>query len=220
MNNKEFEIEPPIDVKHMNIIEKMYAITSELGVVKKDIDVSISKTKSYKAVSERDVKDELKPLLKKYRVYAHPITRELVDKDVLITQTDYGERQSLFYHYKNVMRFCNVDDKDDFIDVVTYSTGIDSGDKADGKAMTYGDKYAYMTAFMISTGDDPDEEKSEQYDIKITAGQIKRIKELFSEDKIQMMLEHFNVKDISELSGKTASEVIKNKEKKNEQSSS
>ena len=37
---------------------------------------------------------------------------------------------------------------------------LDSGDKGDGKAMTYGDKYALMKAYKISTGDDPDAQAS------------------------------------------------------------
>ena len=54
-----------------------------------------------------------------------------------------------------------MDDSNDYIETISYSDGIDTGDKAMGKAMTYGDKYALMKAYKISTGEDPDKESSE-----------------------------------------------------------
>lgn len=147
------------EVKKMNIYEKMLSIVNELGVVGKNLNISTGQN-SYRAVSERDVVDNVKPLLTKYRIYAYPLVREIDDKGQITTAGKYGDRTSFYFHYKNIMRFINVDNKDEFIDVPSYSTGIDTGDKADGKGMTYGDKYAYMKAFMMSTGDDPDKEAS------------------------------------------------------------
>ena len=46
--------------------------------------------------------------------------------------------------------------------MVTFAEGIDAQDKGSGKAMTYGDKYALMKAYKISTGDDPDQNASEE----------------------------------------------------------
>jgi hypothetical protein len=63
---------------------------------------------------------------------------------------------------KTVYRFVDIDKPDDFIDITTYGDGIDSGDKAPGKAMTYGDKYALLKAYKIITGDDPDQTASEE----------------------------------------------------------
>ena len=51
-------------------------------------------------------------------------------------------------------RFINIDNPSEFIDIKSYGDGLDTGDKAPGKAMTYGDKYALMKAYKISTGDD------------------------------------------------------------------
>ena len=44
--------------------------------------------------------------------------------------------------------------------MVSYADGIDSGDKATGKAMTYSDKYSLLKAYKIATGDDPDKDAS------------------------------------------------------------
>jgi ERF superfamily. len=57
-------------------------------------------------------------------------------------------------------RFVNIDKPEEYIDIKTYGDGLDTGDKAPGKAMTYGDKYALMKGYKISTGDDPDKEAS------------------------------------------------------------
>ena len=44
---------------------------------------------------------------------------------------------------------------------MTFGDGVDTQDKAPGKAMTYGDKYALLKAYKIVTGDDPDQNASE-----------------------------------------------------------
>ena len=57
-----------------------------------------------------------------------------------------------------VYRFVNVAEPTDCLETVSFGTGMDSGDKAPGKAMTYADKYALMKTYKISTGiaNDPD----------------------------------------------------------------
>jgi hypothetical protein len=88
------------------------------------------------------------------------VARETVESERLETETQYGTKTTFYTRIKTVYRFVNVDDPTDFIETVTFSVGLDSGDKGDGKAMTYGDKYALMKAYKISTGDDPDAQAS------------------------------------------------------------
>ena len=76
------------EIKKMNIYEKMSLITEEIGVIEKGLVVSISKTNSYKAVSERDVLDGVKPIEKKYRVYSYPVKREVIDRDTLVKESE------------------------------------------------------------------------------------------------------------------------------------
>lgn len=54
------------------------------------------------------------------------------------------------------MRFQNIDDMADFIDVESVGNGNDPGDKGPGKATSYAVKYAYLKALGLETGDDPD----------------------------------------------------------------
>jgi hypothetical protein len=54
------------------------------------------------------------------------------------------------------VRFENIDDRTDYIDVETFGYGVDPQDKGPGKAMSYGVKYALLKVLGLETGDDPD----------------------------------------------------------------
>lgn len=144
----------------MNIYEKMAEITAEINTVAKNLNVETGKGKGYKAVSEADVLAAVKPIEKKHGVYSYPYEREIVDSGELVNQTQYGERKSLFLRVRTVYRFVNTEKPEEYLDIVTYGDGVDSQDKAPGKAMTYGDKYALLKAYKIQTGDDPDQNAS------------------------------------------------------------
>lgn len=154
----------------MNLYEKMAAITAELGTVAKNLNVQTGKNNSYKAVSERDVLDAVKPLEAKYKVYSYPASRETVESERLESENEYQgkvTKKTTFYtRLKTVYRFVDVENPTDFIETTVFSVGIDSQDKGDGKAMTYGDKYALMKGYKISTGDDPDQNASFDTDYK------------------------------------------------------
>lgn len=162
--SKEKKAAEDIDTKSLNIYEKMDLITNDLGVVAKGMTVKVTQTSSYKAVSERDVLDSIKPLEHKYRVFSYPYDREIIMTDVLTKKSEYQgkvtETNSQFMRVRVVYRFVNLDKPEEFIDIITYGDGIDTGDKAPGKAMTYADKYGLMKGYKISTGDDPDQEGS------------------------------------------------------------
>ena len=148
----------------MNIYQKMANITADLQTVAKNLTVDTGKGKGYKAVSERDIIDAVKPLEAKHGVYSYPVSRTTLDSQMLESDTQYGKKTSFYTRIETVYRFVNVDDPTDYIETTVFSVGIDSQDKGDGKAMTYGDKYALMKAYKISTGDDPDQDASLETD--------------------------------------------------------
>lgn len=207
MNKMEKE---EINVKELNIYEKMSLITTEMAVIEKKLQVEMTKTKSYKAVSERDVLDNVKPLEEKYRVYSYPLKREIIDKDTLVKETEYNgnitRTNTLFMRLSTIYRFVNMDKPEEFIDIDTYGDGLDTGDKAPGKAMTYADKYALMKAYKISTGDDPDKDASpengykksktirksdEEINLDITKDFMELVNE--TETDINELLKHYGV---------------------------
>lgn len=149
----------------MNIYQRMSAITAELQTVAKNLTVSTGKNNSYKAVSERDIIDAVKPIEVKHGVYSYPADREILESEILESETEYQgkptKKTTFFSRIRTTYRFVNMDKPEEFIDMVTFAEGIDSGDKGSGKAMTYGDKYALMKAYKISTGEDPDQNASQ-----------------------------------------------------------
>lgn len=190
----------------MNIFQRMSAITQEISTVAKNLSVDAGKS-SYKAVGEADVLAAVKPIEAKHGVYSYPYKRVIVDSGEMVSQTKYGERKQLFMRVATVYRFVNMDKPEEYIDITTYGDGVDTQDKAPGKAMTYGDKYALLKAYKIQTGDDPDQTASAD----LTG--VKRGKQTAQPDKTGQPAypEAENmVKDISEYikKHKTANEYI------------
>jgi ribosomal protein L34E len=156
-----------------NIYQKMAAITAELRTVGKSLFVEAGKGKGYKAVSERDILDAVKPLEEKHGVYSYPCARRIMESQTLESESSYNgnttKKTTFFTRIETTYRFVNVDDPTEYIETITFAEGIDTQDKGSGKAMTYGDKYALMKAYKISTGDDPDQTASheEHYSAKV-----------------------------------------------------
>ena len=148
-----------------NIYKKMSAITAELTAVAKNLNVGIGQS-AYKAVGEADVLAAVKPLEEKHGVYSYPYSRKIVEAELVTTTTEYKgkvtEKTNRYLRIETVYRFVNIDNPEEYIDITTYGDGIDSQDKAVGKAMTYSDKYALLKAYKIITGEDPDQFKSEE----------------------------------------------------------
>lgn len=148
----------------LNIFQRMLNATTEIDRVAKNLKVDISSRQSYKAVAEADVLEAVKPIEEKYGIYSYPYSREIIKDETITNTTTYDgkttERISLLMRIKTVYRFVNVDNPQEFIDITTYGDGVDTQDKAPGKAMTYADKYALLKGYKIQTGDDPDAEAS------------------------------------------------------------
>ena len=147
-----------------NIYQRMAAVTAELQTVAKNLMVETGKGKGYKAVSERDIIDAVKPLETAHGIYSYPCGRKVLESQTLESESTYNgnttKKTTFFTRIETTYRFVNVDDPEDYIETVTFAEGIDSQDKGSGKAMTYADKYALMKAYKISTGDDPDQTAS------------------------------------------------------------
>jgi hypothetical protein len=205
--------------KEMNLFEKMLAITDEIGVVAKNLEVATGAGRSYKAVNERDVLDAVRPIEVKYGVYSYAKERHIITDEVLTKEStdrngEAKKTNSFFMRVETVFEFVNVDNPEERITTVVYGDGIDTGDKAPGKAMTYSDKYALLKAYKISTGDDPDKDASPEtgYEVKVekaSASQIKLIKELVTD--ITSMLAYCGVENIEDITKSQAAEIISKK---------
>lgn len=214
----------------LNIYQRLLKITEELKTVEKNLSVPVTKNNSYKAVGERDVLDAVKPLEVKYGVYSYAYDRKIIDSGELIStrkdyQTnEYHDIKQLYLRLEVTYRFVNVDNPQEYIEIKTYGDGIDTGDKATGKAMTYADKYALLKAYKISTGEDPDQEASDELksykDEKATERQLAMISKYYKGDILQKLLSTNNITKLEDLSKAKASELITKimqKEKENKE---
>ncbi len=203
----------------MNIFQKMSAVTNELQTVAKNLTVSTGKNNTYKAVSERDIIDAVKPLEIKHGIYSYPYDRQIIESQTLESESEYQgkvtKKTTFFSRIKTTYRFVNVEKPDEYIDMVTFAEGIDPQDKGSGKAMTYSDKYALMKAYKISTGDDPDQNASEETHYNnIRAGKAEQPKQNMTPRK--MLIARLNELGIdvnayaaaNNLNGKTEPEVF------------
>lgn len=212
----------------MNLYEKLSAITTEITAVAKNLNVGFGKNQ-YKAVGEADVLAAVKPIEAKHKVYSYPADREIVESGILTSvRADGSESKQQYMRIRTTYRFIDMEDPQQFIDIIAYSDGVDSQDKAPGKAMTYGDKYALLKAYKIITGDDPDQEYSKPLKEKaaastrekaatnkITATMVRALsitleKNLISFETIKRL---YNVEQLSDLTQNQHDNIVRNLEK-------
>ena len=206
----------------MNIFKKMKEATEKIGRVAKNLEVGFGRN-MYKAVGEADVLDAVKPIEAELGIYSYPYDREVIYQDMVTVNSGEKERVNAFFRIKVVYRFVNIDNPEEYIDIVSYGDGVDPQDKAPGKAMTYADKYALLKAYKIETGDDPDKDLSgtmkpqNKQELKAkmaTKMQIDKIKSLVAEEHWPQMFNYYKINNFDEMSEKIAAEIIKKKEKK------
>lgn len=213
------------NIKEMNIYEKMSAIVNELGTVAKNLSVDLGKGKNYKAVQEKDVLDAIKPLEEKYRIYSYPKERKVIDNAILEKETTYGITKNLYMRIETTYEFVNLDKTEEKITMISYGDGIDSGDKAPGKAMTYSDKYSLLKAYKVATGDDPDKDASpengyKKEETKFNNSQritlLNKINELELELDIphEKTLEIYQVKSNNQMTDSQLQDCVNNMEKR------
>lgn len=184
----------------MNIYEKLLLITSEMQLVAKNLEVGVGQSK-YKAVGEADVLKAVKQLEEKYKIYSYPFSRKIIDSSIMQTKKEYNgkitEGNQIFIRIETIYRFVNIEKIDEFIDVVAYGDGVDTQDKAPGKAMTYSDKYALMKAYKIITGEDPDQNPSPENVTNKKSDVKKEIQEeKIIEDELDMLVTEQQAKTV------------------------
>jgi len=192
------EIKEEKTIESMNLYQRIHAVSTEVGKVAMTLNVDAGKGGKYKAISINDVVDSLIPVLAKYRLVVIPTDKEIIEQTQLTTTTQYGERSQFYIRLKASYDIVNIDKPDERLTVSGYGDGIDSGDKATGKANTYARKYALIDAFNLSKGDDPDKDASQEYK-KITyatAEQVTKVKVLYTDEEISKMLKRMKKENL------------------------
>lgn len=186
-----------------NIYQRMSAITSEISTVAKNLDVCYGASK-YKAVGEADILRAVKPIEEAHGVYSYPVEREVIESGTMEKDGKNGKTVQLYLRVKTTYRFICTDDPSSYLDIVSYGDGVDTQDKAPGKAMTYSDKYALMKAYKIQTGDDPDQYASEPQAAVNTQDSMRKnmeryIAEHYDSENMFKILDYYHVTTLAQL---------------------
>lgn len=121
-----------------NIAQRIAAVMGEVDYVQKERKQGMN----YSIVSHDAVTAKVRPLLHKHGVIYYPTALQV---------SQNGNRTEAVF----TVRFENIDDRSDYIDVETMGYGVDPQDKGPGKAISYGVKYALLKVLGLETGDDP-----------------------------------------------------------------
>lgn len=124
-----------------NIHQRLHAVMKEVDYIQKEQ----KKGMNYTIVSHDAVTAKVRPALVQHGVVYYPVK---------IDRTQDGNRTQMDV----IVRFVNIDQPTDFIDVACCGYGIDPQDKGPGKATSYAVKYALLKALGLETGDEPDHE--------------------------------------------------------------
>ncbi len=128
------------------LASKLAEIMGEIGRISKG---GTNSAQGYKYVMASQVADAVREKLAAHNVIMLP-----VGADVVESGRTPSEKQSLLT-IRFTWRFVD-GDSGETLDFQSIGTGADSGDKAAYKATTGAIKYALLTAFLIPTDDDPE----------------------------------------------------------------
>lgn len=209
--------------KQLNIYQKMSLATNKIQAVAKKLRIGEGTKSEYKAVSESDILDAVKPIECELGIYSYPCDRKLTKEDRVTFKNRFGDTDNFVIRIETTYRFVNVDKPEEFIDIKTYGDGVDSQDKAPGKAMTYADKYALLKAYKVKTGDDPDKNKSsklsdnEQELILIYMDKMNKLV-LETDTNYEELLDYFKVKSNNDMTLQQLKQAVVILEKKRNKS--
>ena len=146
----------------MNIYQKISEVMKKVEYLTKDDSVSFGTTK-YKAISEEKVTSTIREQLVNIGIVILPVKQDATVTELMRTDKSVNQRADVH----TVYRIQNIDDTEDYILVESNGSGVDTQDKAVGKAMTYAYKYMLLRSFAIPTGEDPDKIASAETDAKL-----------------------------------------------------
>ena len=134
-------------LKERNIFQRLHSVMQEVDYVQKEKKTGMN----YSIVSHDAVTAKVRPLMVKHGVIYYPVE---------MAMNQNGNRTECVMS----VRFQNIDDRDDFMDVQTAGYGIDPQDKGPGKAISYSVKYALLKALGLESGDDPDNDQVTEHE--------------------------------------------------------
>lgn len=134
------------------LYKKILAVMEAVPYLEKDDDINFKSknghTTKYKALSIENAATKVSKAMREVGLVCLPVKQ---------TRFVEGDKTTIDVVYKIIDT-----DTGEFEELVSSGSGVDQGDKAVGKAMTYSRKYLYCNTFHIASGDDPDKTPTAQ----------------------------------------------------------
>jgi hypothetical protein len=191
--------------KMLNIYQRMNAVQKEVDYIQKGEKKVDNK---YGFVSHDQVTAKMQPYLVKHGICVICSVDEYKNVNIETKRLNYKTNA-----YEDVLnlrtelvlnvKFVNIDDPKDFIEVKTIGFGLDPSDKGAGKAVSYAFKYALLKNFMLETGDDPDEDQT-TYMVKSKQEEEEKKRTPMKAERLESKKEH---KDLPRMSEEQAQEL-------------
>jgi hypothetical protein len=150
----EIETAPEIDVKTLNVYQRINEVRKQVAYLRKV--KSVSEGGGYKVVTHDQVTGELREHLITYGIVIEPpsfLSGQTVPTGTTTAKGVPFVRLEATY----AIDFVNSDKPEERVSKHVYVHAIDQGDKAPGKAMSYATKAAMLKMFNIETGEDEEE---------------------------------------------------------------
>ena len=147
-----------------SLYKKMHQVMMDSEAIEKNMTVGDGGKNSYKAVSEAAVLNAIKPLLKKHGLVIFPVGIK-IQENFQEYEGKYGITQRFISELHAKYKLVDID-TGEFEILETVGYGADSQDKGSGKAMTYAYKALIQKTFCLFSGEDTDNEHSDDIEKK------------------------------------------------------
>lgn len=169
----------------LNLAKAVIAVMKAVKGIDKSMTVGTG-TNSYKGVSDKDVKNAVGKAMEDNGLCLLPIA---VDAKTQIDRWEetnqYGTKSKQSVLTEVTTKYLLLHESGESVELAGYGHGIDSQDKAAGKATTYALKNTLLYSFLVPTGtiDDTDTEHSDSKPVP----PAKAVKEPTTQQKVAMM---------------------------------
>lgn len=135
-------------------------VWEKVKYVQKSTTISVNSYASYKAATEADFIDKLRPAMIEEKLIILPIMSQIVHHSEVSLGKEDAKKTTISCVVTNSYKLIHVP-TGQFEILVGSGEGADNGDKATPKAMTNALKYVMRQAYYLETGNDPDTERPE-----------------------------------------------------------
>jgi hypothetical protein len=172
---KKQEEAQPAQEAPKNIYEAMVRVMNDVKNIDKSMTVGEGKN-AYKGVSDKDVKYIIGQSMARHGLVCFPISIQPTTRIDRWDGTDYrgnpAIKQQVFVEVLVTFRM-TLSETSESIEIMGYGHGVDTQDKAAGKATTYALKNALLYSFLVPTGTIDDTDTTHSGNMEVPQVKIK-----------------------------------------------